>query len=82
MRETILIIVCILFVVCYLKNGQCIDEKKPIGILYLGAMLFMFGLLFVISLVLIDQNDDLEKRAKGKCPEYEEVNGLYKVKSK
>lgn len=80
MREIFLIIICILFIVCYIKAAYCIDDNKLKGILYIAAMLFMFGALFTLSLTLINQNDELEKKVKGKDPQYEEVRGVYKLK--
>jgi hypothetical protein len=40
----------------------------------------MFGILVVTNLTLIDQNNALEKRVKGKCPEYEKINNVYVIK--
>ena len=82
MRETVLVIMCILFIVCYFKVGNEVGRIKPFYILYVAVMAFMFGVLLVISLTLIDQNDALEKRANGKCPEYEQINNVYILKKK
>ena len=73
---------CILFVVCYFKVGIEVGRIKPLYILYVAAMTLMFGILVVINLTLIDQNDELQKRAKGKCPEYEQINNVYIIKKK
>jgi len=80
MREIFLTVMCILFVVCYFKVGNEVGKIKPLYILYVAAMVFMFGILVVVNLTLIDQNDALEKRAKGKCPEYEQINNVYIIK--
>jgi UPF0716 family protein affecting phage T7 exclusion len=80
MREIFLTVMCILFVVCYFKVGNEVGKIKPLYILYVVAMVFMFGILVVTNLTLIDQNNTLEKRAKGKCPEYEQINNVYIIK--
>lgn len=80
MRETVLIIMCIFFVICYFKVGITIGNIKPSYMLYVAAMALMFGILLVISLTLIEQNDDLTKKNKNKCPEYEQINNVYILK--
>ena len=80
MRETFLTVMCILFVVCYFKVGIGVGKIKPLYILYVAAMAFMFGIMVVVNLTLIDQNSALEKRVKGKCPEYEQINNVYVLK--
>jgi len=82
MRETVLIVMCILFVVCYFKVGTEIGRIKPIYVLYIAAMTFMFGILVVINLTLINQNDVLIEKTKNKCPEYEQINNVYIIKKK
>ena len=80
MRETVLIIMCILFIVCYFKVSIEVGRIKPFYLLYVAAMAFMFGIMVVVNLTLIDQNSALEKRVKGKCPEYEQINNVYVLK--
>jgi hypothetical protein len=60
--------------------GIEVGKIKPLYILYVAAMVFMFGILVVTNLTLIDQNNTLEKKAKGKCPEYEQINNVYIIK--
>lgn len=80
MREIFLTGMCILFLVCYFKLAIEVGKIKPLYLLYVAAMLSMFGTLVVTNLTLIDQNNALEKRAKGKCPEYEQINNVYIIK--
>jgi hypothetical protein len=44
-------------------------------------MTFIFGILVVQNLALIDNNDELREKVKNKCPEYEKVE-LYKLKER
>jgi hypothetical protein len=80
MREIVLGIMSVLAIVCFFKGGMCISDKKPMGILYLAALVFTCGISIVCNFTLIKQNDALEKKTNGKCPEYEEVHNVYKLK--
>jgi hypothetical protein len=82
MRETILIIMGILFTICYIKVGTEVAKTKPFYVLLVAAMLSMFAFELAITLTLISQNDALKSKVKNKCPEYEEVHGLYRLKKK
>ena len=80
MRETVLIILIILAIVCFFKTGLCIDENKPYAILYLAGLVFMCGISIVCNFILIRQNNELTEKVKGKCPEYEQINNVYILK--
>lgn len=77
MREIFLGIMCILFVVCYFKAGW---NGKVVTTLYLGAMALIFGISMLLNFTLINQNDKLRKKVENKCPEYEEVHNVYRLK--
>jgi hypothetical protein len=64
MRETILIIMSIVAVLCFFKAGMCIDSGKPKGILIMAVLFFICGISILINFILISQNDKLEKQEK------------------
>jgi hypothetical protein len=82
MREIFLGIIFILFIVCFFKAGLCIRAEKQYGLLILGVMFFLFGISILLNFTLISQNDELTEKVKNKCPEYEEVSNVYKLKNK
>jgi RsiW-degrading membrane proteinase PrsW (M82 family) len=81
MIKIFLTIMIILFVIGYFKIGLSINKEKPSKILWLFLMTFIFGILVVQNLALIDNNDELREKVKNKCPEYEKVE-LYKLKER
>lgn len=85
MREIILVIVIILFVVAYFKVSYSIDEKKPSSFLWAGLMLLLFGYCVMGNFVLLKVQTNLEeelKEARKGLPEYEEIKGVYIIKKK
>lgn len=90
MRETVLIIMIILFIIGYFKVGYALcnknDEKiLKSKILYIALMLVLFGFSMVINFILINQQGYYEKEIKELkkgLPQYEEIRGVYRIKNK
>jgi hypothetical protein len=82
MRETVLIIMAVVAIVCYFKVGNRIDNTKPTGLAYTALLLLIFGFSLMLNFTLIAQNDKLEEKVKNKCPEYEKVENVYILKKK
>lgn len=75
MREMFLLVLTILTVICYFGIGNSLDKKSSAGkgILSLLGMTLILGISLTINYILIDQNNELEKKTKNKCPEYKEI---------
>ena len=85
MRETVLVIMIILFIIGYFKVGYAIDDKKYSRIYYVFLMVILFGISMLLNFTLIVQQDDYEKEIKELkkgLPQYEEVHGVYIIKKK
>jgi uncharacterized membrane protein len=80
MRETILIIMSILAVLCFFKAGMCIDSKKPKGLLIIAVLFFICGISILINFTLLYQNDKLEKQDKKESLKYEKIENVYILK--
>ena len=85
MRETVLVIMIILFIIGYFKVCYAIDDKKYSRIYYVFLMTFLFAISILLNFLLIVQQDDYEKEIKELkkgLPQYEEVHGVYIIKKK
>jgi hypothetical protein len=82
MREIILTVMIILFVIGYFKIAFSLDIKKRSKILWLVLMTFMFGFSILLNFLFINTNDELTEKVKNKCPEYEKVENVYKLKER
>ena len=83
MRETIIVIMFILYIIGYLKVCYTIDDKKYSRIYYVFLMMFLFGISILLNFILIVQQYDYEKEIKELkkgLPQYEEVHGVYIIK--
>lgn len=84
-REIILGIMCILFIIGYFKSADSIDEEKFSGLYYIFLMTFLFGISILLNFIFIVNQDRLEKelieKSKG-LPEYEEIHNVYIIKKK
>jgi hypothetical protein len=84
-REIILGVMCVLFIVGFFKAGLRIDDKKLSGVLWIGFLAFLFAFSMFLNFMLIQEQDELEKKLKDKSkglPEYEETHGVYIIKKK
>ena len=85
MRETVLVIMIILFIIGYFKVCYAIDDKKYSRIYYVFLMVALFGISMLLNFTLIAQQDNYEKEIKELkkgLPQYEEVHDVYIIKKK
>jgi archaellum biogenesis protein FlaJ (TadC family) len=61
MRETVLVIMIILFIIGYFKVCYAIDDKKYSKIYYVFLMVALFGISMLLNFTLIAQQDNYEK---------------------
>ena len=83
MRETVLVIMFILYIIGYFKVCHAIDDKKHSRIYYVFLMMFLFSILILSNSILIVQQDDYKKEIKELkkgLPQYEEIHGDYIIK--
>ena len=83
MRETVLVIMFILYIIGYFKVCYAIDDKKYSRIYYVFLMTFLFALSILLNFLLVVQQDDYEKEIKELkkgLPQYEEIHGVYIIK--
>lgn len=64
MIELSLVSMGTLFIVCFFKVIFALGKEKKSKIIYVGLMLFLYGLLMLVSLMLISQQKDYEKQIK------------------
>ena len=76
----IFIILGIMIGICYFKIAFSIDERKIKGLVYLFVYTLIIGILFMKALLSTLEVNDLEKQVKNKCPEYEKIENVYKLK--
>lgn len=77
----ILLIVGAIISISYFKIAYSIDENKyRKGFLYLFLMMMAIAILSLITVTETIENNDLKKQLKGKCPEYELIEKVYKLK--
>ena len=83
MRETVLVIMFILYIIGYFKVCYAIDDKKHSRIYYVFLMTFLFSISILLNFILIVQQADYEKEIKELkkgLPQYEEIHGVYIIK--
>ena len=51
-----------------------------VSVFYMTVLLFISGIFLMLNFTLIEQNNKLIERLKNKCPEYEKLNNVYKIK--
>jgi hypothetical protein len=82
MREIILTVMIILFVIGYFNIAFSLDIKKRSKIFWLFLMTFIFGFSILLNFLFINTNDELTEKVKNKCPEYEKMENVYKLKER
>ena len=80
-REIILGIMCVLFIIGYFKSCFSIEKEKWYNVYWIMLMTFLFGISMLLNFLFIDSNDDLRKKVENKCPEYEQIT-VYQLKKK
>ena len=85
MRETVLVIMIILFIIGYFKVCYAIDNKKHSRIYYVFLMTFLFSISMLLNFIFINIQESNEKKIKELkkgLPQYEEIHGVYIIKKK
>ena len=85
MRETIIVIMFILYIIGYFKVCYAIDDKKYSRIYYVFLMMFLFSISILLNFILIVQQYGYEKEIKELkkwLPQYEKIHGVYIIKKK
>jgi hypothetical protein len=60
--------------------GAMLNNKYETRILFIIALFSSFGFLFIVALVATQEMNKYSNLAKGKCPEYERIDNVYKLK--
>lgn len=77
----LLLILGILTCVCYFKVAyRIIEEKFLSGISFLGILTLIALLSLLLLSITLNERFNLEQQLKEKCPEYEKVENVYKLK--
>lgn len=78
----VLIVLTTLVFIVYFGAACKIDyERKGIsGLLYICLLTFIALLTLLLFGITLDIKADLEKKLKSKCPEYERIDNVYKLK--
>ncbi len=70
-----------LVVICYFKLAYSIDNKKfNSGILSLFGLTFITAMSIMLLVTTIEENNELQKQIKAKCPQYEKIENVYILK--
>lgn len=76
----IFLILAILIVFCYFKIANNLVKDIEDGFLYLLLSEFLVFSLYLIAIVATNEVNELKTQIKSKCPEYEKVENVYKLK--
>jgi len=80
-QTLIILLIGILIAIGYFTTGYNIDYKKSKnGVL--GLVLLTFLAYFSLAFLAIQtiQNNELNTKLKNKCPEYEKIENVYRLK--
>lgn len=75
---TIICVLVILAIISYFGLNFSKTENAKTGWAFLLMFLFLIC-TFLLAIITID-NNELKNRIKSKCPEYEKVKNVYKLK--
>lgn len=77
MREIILIGFIVMALICYFGIAYPLvklnDKEMVKGIVSLVGMTFIVTMSIFVNFILISENENLHKKIKGKCPEYQKI---------
>ena len=74
-----IIILIILAIVSYFGTG--LSKKEVNRFLFLCLLTLTTGLFILIILIQAKELNELKEKTKNKCPEYEKVENVYKIKN-
>ena len=74
----ILVIISIIAIIAF--YGVIIHDKYETRMIYVFLLLFSCCFLFFIAIISITGMNKYYDVAKGKCPEYERIDNVYKLK--
>ena len=61
-------------------SGNLFTKKEEFRIGYSFLLLFTTSLFALVALTMTTEREDLLKQVKNKCPEYEKIENVYKLK--
>ena len=79
-QEIIFSILGILWLILYFKIGYSLNDKKDTFMLY-ALYTIITGLFIMIAFFSTLRINELEEKTKGKCPELEKVENVYRIKN-
>jgi len=71
-------ILCILALIGYF--GIALSKKESSRVLYLFLLTFVTSMFIFTTIIQTLEVIELEKQLKQKCPQYEKVDNVYKLK--
>lgn len=57
------------------------SENESKRIKSVVVLMFITGLFFVVTVILSEENHELRQQLNNKCPEYEKLENVYKLKN-
>lgn len=73
-----LIVLAVIAIIAYVGVNYTKSESGRLGYSFLS--LFIMSILFLIITVTLTENVEMSSKLKNKCPEYEKVENVYKLK--
>jgi archaellum biogenesis protein FlaJ (TadC family) len=82
MTTTQIIIVSIPFIILIISilRLEIKNDKNSFDSFLFILSIYSIGFLFFIIYSLTEDNNELRKQIKGKCPEYEKIENVYRLK--
>jgi len=77
----ILSIIGILWLLCFIKIVLSTDDKKS-TLEWIMFFSIVNSVVFAITIMLIVEMNELKEKVKGKCPELEKVENVYRIVDK
>jgi NADH:ubiquinone oxidoreductase subunit 4 (subunit M) len=74
----IITVMCILALIGYIKSNFEENENKQA--LWSGLTFTMFGFVVMLVVVQTQEVNKLQKQVREKCPQYEKVDSVYRLK--
>lgn len=76
----IIVTMTLLWIISYFKVGYNLKDYKSLNLLWFAVFTFLSAFCFTMFVILMSEKNKLQEKAKQKCPELEEVRGVYKIK--
>lgn len=72
-------ILVIIWIIAYYKLGHRLNNKID-SFIYFALFALISAIFILLTFITTSLNDRLSEENKNKCPELEEVKGIYKIK--